>query len=80
MASTAFKLNHLITKIVYHAVDLLDHGLRQHLHFNADFYRGYWSSAYKIARIGDGGLTRDNFAEGSIATPGGNAAACVLNV
>src|SRR5260370_34439959 len=80
MSAATFNLDDLIAEIVYHPIDLLNHRLRQHLHFNTDFDGSYRSSGHKVARIGDGSLTRDDFAEGSIAAPGRNAAPLVLDV
>lgn len=36
VAAAAFELHHLVAKVVDHAVDLFDHGLRQNLDLNAD--------------------------------------------
>ena len=80
MPSTTVELNDLIAEIIYNTVDLLDHRFREYFYFNADFSGSDRASCHKVAWIGDGDLTRDNFAESSIATAGSNAAPLVLGV
>src|SRR5271166_1109657 len=78
--ATALELNHLVSKVVDHAIDLLDHRLRKDFNFNPDFDSSYWPARHHITGVRDGRLAGDDFTERPVATPGFNAAALILNV
>ena len=80
MAAPALELNRLIAKIVYYAVDLLNHRLRQYLHFNADLDGRNRPTTDKIARIGDGILAWNYFTESPIPPSRWNATTLVLDI
>ena len=80
MPTATLELSHLIAEIVYHPVDLLDHRLCQDLNLNADLDSSYRPSGHKIARIGDGSLTWNNFAECSVTTACRDAPTFVLDI
>jgi hypothetical protein len=80
IATATPELIYLIAEIVDHAIYLLNHGLRQDLYLNPDFDSGYRAAGHQITGVSNGALPRNNFAERSVATPGGYATALVLNV
>ncbi len=80
MSASALELNHLIAEIINHAVDLLDHRLREDLHFNADFDRSDWASGNQIAGVSASGLSWNNLAKGPISAPGRHAASFILDI
>src|SRR5438067_10121127 len=72
MPATTFELNHLIPKIVYYAVDLLNHRLREYLHLDADFDRRYGASCNEVAAIHDRCFAGNDLSERTITAPGCN--------
>src|SRR5258706_7851896 len=80
MSSATFESRDLVPKIVNHAVDLFDHGLRQDLDLNADFNRRDRTASDRISRIENCRLTGNNLAERPVASPGLNTASPVLDV
>jgi len=44
VSAAPLELNNLVPKVIYYAVDLLYHRLRENLHFNSDFDRRYRAS------------------------------------
>jgi hypothetical protein len=74
------ELGHLISEIVNHAIDLLNHRLRQYLNFDPDLDGRYRTTRHQISRIFDGCLTGNDLPKRSIATPGRHPAPPVLNI
>jgi hypothetical protein len=75
----SFELNHLVPKVVDHAVDLLDH-CRQDFDLDTDFDGSDRASRHQVARVADGRLAWDDLAKGPVAPPRGNAAPLILSV
>ena len=71
--STTSKMDYLLLEVADHAVDLLDHGLSEDLHFNANFYCGNFSAGYVKACIGHSRFTGYDLTESSVTTPCLNA-------
>jgi hypothetical protein len=64
VSATALKLSDFVSKIVDYAINLFDHGLRQHLHFNADLDRGNRPTRHQVARINDRSSARNDLTKG----------------
>ena len=79
-SATPFELDYLIAKIVDHAINLLDHGLGQHLHLDADLHGRNRPSTNEIARIRQGGFTRNDFPKRAVAATRFNATPLVLDI
>ncbi len=69
MSTASSKLHHLISEVVYDAVDLLNHRLSQNLHLDANFNCGDLPSSNGVSHILNCCLTGHNFPECAIATP-----------
>jgi len=67
-ASTS-ELVRLIVEIVTYSVYLLYHGLCENFHLNSDFHGSYLPSPYRIARIKDRRLARNNLTKRAIPAP-----------
>ncbi len=80
VTAATLELNDLIAKVIYYAVYLLNHRLRENLHFDADFDRSYWTSGHQVAGISNCGFTGNNLSEGPVTAPGRHAASLVLDV
>ncbi|HLI83329.1 MAG TPA: hypothetical protein VKV17_05390 [Bryobacteraceae bacterium] len=79
-ASAAPELGDLVAKVVDHAIDLLDHCLGQHLHFDTDFHRCDGPASHQVARIHDRSFPRNYFAECAVPAARFNSPALVLYI
>ena len=80
MSASSAELDDLVPQIIDHPIDLLDHGLREYLHFDANLNCRDWSSSNLIAAIEDWCFAWDNLAKRPITAPSDDAAASILNV
>jgi len=80
IATAVLELVDLVSKIIYHPVDLFDHCLRKDFHFDPDFDRSYRPSRYQIAGIDDRSLAWYDFSECSITAAGCDSAALILHI
>jgi hypothetical protein len=79
-SASAAELSYLVPQIVDHAIDLLDHGLRENLHFYANLDGGNWSSSNLIAWIENRHFARNNLAKCPIAAASVYASTSILNI
>ena len=61
---------YLLAEIADHAIDLLEHGLREDLDFDANFHRGDLPAGDNEAIFRDCFRTRDALAERSVTSAG----------
>jgi len=80
MPAAAAKLDYLVSQIIDHAIDLLNHGLREYLHFDANLNRGDWSSSDFVTSIEDRSFTGNNLAKCCITAASRDASASILNI
>jgi len=80
MPTSAPELYYLIPQVINHAIDLLDHGFREYLYFDANLHRRNWASSNQITRIEDRCFTRNNLAKCPIAAAGFYTSASILDI
>ena len=80
MPTSAPELDYLVSQIIDHAIDLLDHGLRKDFYFDANLHRGDWTPPDLVTGIEDWCLTRNYLAKCSVAAASVHTPTSILNV
>ena len=68
ISATAAELLHLVSEVIYHSINLLEHRLRQNFDLYAYFDGGNWSASNQVSGIEDWCFARYDLTESSIST------------
>jgi hypothetical protein len=80
VTAATLELDNLIPQVIDDAIDLLNHGLGQHLHLDPDLHGRYRTPRHEVTRIRDRRLAGNDFSECSVATSRSNTMSLVLRV
>jgi len=79
-AGAAAEVSHLLDQVSDDAIDLLDHGLGEDVHFHTDFDGGELAAADLEIGLIDGGSAGYELTEGGISSPRGDPATAILDI
>jgi hypothetical protein len=74
------ELDYLVSQIVDHTINLLDHGLRKYFYLYANLHSGDWTSSDLIASIEDRDLSRNDLAKCPVTSASVYTPTSILNV
>jgi hypothetical protein len=80
VSRTSLELFNLFDHVIFNSVDLLNHRLRENLHFHADFHGRNLSTRYREPRIFNSDGTWNDLAKSSITTSSDDAATLIARV
>ena len=74
------ELNRLISEVIDHPIDLLNHCFGQNFNFDSDLNCGNFSSGYRKSLISNWSFTRNNLAESAVPSSGSDSLKSISGV